>query len=155
MFTPLVALQASKRHSISCHTRPRTSAVADAAAPWLAPETASQGSWLAVSSSECCEYEHCTWFASKSKWNSKLIYGCQSVSQSVSQSVCLVAEPTRKLVTRYYFLSEDAVWKLRSCFCWGPSLTRGRVCSLQFNHSMVRRSRNPRIRPYGSITLTT
>jgi hypothetical protein len=31
-----------------------------------------------------------------------------------------------------------AVWKLRSCFCGTPSLTRGRVCSLQCNHSIVR-----------------
>jgi hypothetical protein len=29
-----------------------------------------------------------------------------------------------------------AVWNLRSCFCRAPSLTRGRVCSLQCNHSM-------------------
>jgi hypothetical protein len=31
-----------------------------------------------------------------------------------------------------------AVWKLRPCFCGAPSLTRGRVCNLQCNHSMVR-----------------
>jgi hypothetical protein len=30
-----------------------------------------------------------------------------------------------------------AVWNLRSCFCGAPSLTRGQVCNLQCNHSMV------------------
>jgi hypothetical protein len=30
-----------------------------------------------------------------------------------------------------------AVWNLRSYFCEAPSLTRGRVCNLQCNHSMV------------------
>jgi hypothetical protein len=36
-----------------------------------------------------------------------------------------------------------AVWNLRSCICGAPSLTRGRVCNLQCNHSIVRvRTRN-------------
>jgi hypothetical protein len=34
-------------------------------------------------------------------------------------------------------LAQDRV-RLRSCFCGEPSLTRGRVCNLQCNHSMVR-----------------
>jgi hypothetical protein len=49
MWAPLVALQTSKRYSISCHTRPRTSGVTDAAT-----------SLIRVSSAGCCEYEHCT-----------------------------------------------------------------------------------------------
>jgi hypothetical protein len=36
-----------------------------------------------------------------------------------------------------------AVWKLRSCFCGAPSLTRGRICTLQCNHLMVRMAQNP------------
>jgi hypothetical protein len=35
------------------------------------------------------------------------------------------------------------VWNLRSCFCGAPSLTRGRVCNLQWNHSMVWVAQNP------------
>jgi hypothetical protein len=34
-----------------------------------------------------------------------------------------------------------AIWNLRPCFCGVPSLTRGRVCSLQCTHSMVHLSR--------------
>jgi hypothetical protein len=30
-----------------------------------------------------------------------------------------------------------AVWNLRFCIYWAPSLTRGRVCNLQCNHSIV------------------
>jgi hypothetical protein len=36
-----------------------------------------------------------------------------------------------------------AVWNLRSCFCGALSLTRGRVCNLQWNHWMVRVAQNP------------
>jgi hypothetical protein len=36
-----------------------------------------------------------------------------------------------------------AVWNLRSCFCGTPSLTRGLVCNLQYNHSMVRVAQDP------------
>jgi hypothetical protein len=35
------------------------------------------------------------------------------------------------------------VGRLLSCLCGTPSLTRGRVCSLQCNHSMVRVAQNP------------
>jgi hypothetical protein len=31
-----------------------------------------------------------------------------------------------------------AVWNLRSCFCGAPSLARGRVWNLQYNHSRSR-----------------
>jgi hypothetical protein len=40
--------------------------------------------------------------------------------------------------------SNVAVWNLRSCFCWVPCLTGGRVCNLQCNHSMVRVAQNPK-----------
>jgi hypothetical protein len=35
------------------------------------------------------------------------------------------------------------VWNLRSYISGAPSLTRGRVCNLQCNHSMVRVAQNP------------
>jgi hypothetical protein len=49
---------------------------------------------------------------------------------TVSQSVCQGIEPTLRLVTRYYFVF--VFWKLLSCLCRAPSLTRGRVCYLSF-----------------------
>jgi hypothetical protein len=49
-----------------------------------------------------------------------------TVSQLVSQSVCLGVEATLELVTRYYFLSKIAVWKLRSCF-FGDALSDERT----------------------------
>jgi hypothetical protein len=36
-----------------------------------------------------------------------------------------------------------AIWDLQSCFCGAPSLTRGLVCNLQRNHSMIRVAQNP------------
>jgi hypothetical protein len=67
----------------------------------------------------------------------------QSVSQSVSQYV-LVSSPLWDLWPDITSCRKVAVRKLRSCFCEAPSLTRGRVCSLQCNHSVVRshRTRN-------------
>jgi hypothetical protein len=65
---------------------------------------------------------------------SKLLYDWQSV---------LVSSTLVGLVTRYYFLSECCCLKFGSCFYGAPSLTRGRVCSLQCNHSMVRVAQNP------------
>jgi hypothetical protein len=56
-------------------------------------------------------------------------------SKSIYDTVCLGVEPTLGLVTRYSSW-KVAVWKLWSCFYGVPSLTRGRVCSLQCNHSM-------------------
>jgi hypothetical protein len=46
-----------------------------------------------------------------------------------------------------------AVWNLRSCFCGAPSLTRGRVCNLRCNHSMVRVAQNPI--PYFTVSPET
>jgi hypothetical protein len=37
-----------------------------------------------------------------------------------------------------------AVCNLRSCICGVPSLTRGRVCNLRSNHSVVRVAQNPK-----------
>jgi hypothetical protein len=37
-----------------------------------------------------------------------------------------------------------AVWNLLSCIYWAPSHTRGRVCNLQCNHSIVRVAQNPK-----------
>jgi hypothetical protein len=62
------------------------------------------------------------WLA-KSK--SKSHYDLRSVSQSVSQSVCLGVEPNLGLLTRDFFFS-----KLLSCLCGAPSLMRSRVCHL-------------------------
>jgi hypothetical protein len=40
----------------------------------------------------------------------------------------------------------SSISKLLSCLCGAPSLTRGRVCNLKCNHSMVRVAQNPK--PY-------
>jgi hypothetical protein len=45
------------------------------------------------------------------------------------------------------------VWNLRYCVYWAPSLTRGRVCNLQCNHSMVRVAQNPK--PYFTVSSKT
>jgi hypothetical protein len=47
-----------------------------------------------------------------------------------------------RLVSRYVG-SQVYVRKLLSCLYGAPSLTRGRACSLQCNHSMVRVTQNP------------
>jgi hypothetical protein len=46
-----------------------------------------------------------------------------------------------------------AVWNLWSCIYGAPSLTRGRVCNLQCNHSMVRVAQNPK--PYFTVSSET
>jgi hypothetical protein len=46
-----------------------------------------------------------------------------------------------------------ALWNLRSCLCGAPSLTRGQVCNLQCNHSMVRVAQNPK--PYFTASSET
>jgi hypothetical protein len=42
---------------------------------------------------------------------------------------------------------------LLSCIYWAPSLTRGRVCNLQCNHSLVRVAQNPK--PYFTVSSET
>jgi hypothetical protein len=59
-------------------------------------------------------------------------------SRSVSMSWCRAQFGTWDQI-----LLPAAVWKLRSCLCGAPSLTRRRVCSFQCNHSMVRVVQNP------------
>jgi hypothetical protein len=78
-----VALQTSKRYSISCHTQPRTLTLPEAEA---------------VSSVQCCEYEHCWWFTSHA--TGKEIQRCQvrrawgplrpSITPSPVQCKCLI-----------------------------------------------------------------
>jgi hypothetical protein len=46
-----------------------------------------------------------------------------------------------------------ALWNLRSCIYCAPSLTRGRVCNLQRNHSIVRVAQNPK--PYFTVSSET
>jgi hypothetical protein len=45
-----------------------------------------------------------------------------------------------------------AVWNLRSCIYWAPSVTRWRVCNLQCNHSIVWVAKNPK--PYFAVSPT-
>jgi hypothetical protein len=61
---------------------------------------------------------------------------------TISQYV-LVSSPLWDLrpdIASYWKVS---VWKLWSCFCETPSPTRGRVCNLQCNHSVVWVVQNP------------
>jgi hypothetical protein len=62
-------------------------------------------------------------------------------SQSVCMSWCRAHSGTcdHILLPVGRFLSESC----RLCLCWASSLTRGLVCSLQCNHSVVRVAQNP------------
>jgi hypothetical protein len=73
-----------------------------------------------------------------------------TVSQSVSQYV-LVSSNLVGLATRYYFLSECCC--LKFAVYWAPSLTRGWVCNLQCNHSIVQVAQNPK--PYFTVSSET
>jgi hypothetical protein len=72
-------------------------------------------------------------------------------SQSVSQSWYRV--PLRDLWPDIISCRNVAVWNLRSCIYGAPSLTRGRVCNLRCNHSMVRVTQNPK--PYFTVLSET
>jgi hypothetical protein len=65
-----------------------------------------------------------------------------SDGQSVSQQV-LVSSTLWDLRPDITSCPNVAVCNLRCCFCGAPSLTRGWVCKLQCNHSMVRVAQNP------------
>jgi hypothetical protein len=52
--------------------------------------------------------------------------------QSVSQYV-KVSSPLRDLCLDITFCQKFVFWKLLSCLCGAPSLTRGRVCHLSFS----------------------
>jgi hypothetical protein len=56
-----------------------------------------------------------------------------TIRLAVSRSVCLGID----LLPDITSCRNVAVWNLRSWFCGAPSLTRGRVCNLQCNHSMI------------------
>jgi hypothetical protein len=83
---------------------------------------------------------------------SKLLCDWKSVNQSVSQYV-LVSSTLVGLATRYYFLSECCCLKFAVLYLLAPSLTRGRVCNLQCNHSIVRVAQNPK--PYFTVSSET
>jgi hypothetical protein len=68
----------------------------------------------------------------------------QSYFTTDSQYV-LVSSPLCALYPDITSCRNVAVWNLASCFCGAPSLTRGRVCNLQCNHSMVRAAQNPAV----------
>jgi hypothetical protein len=69
-------------------------------------------------------------------------WGEVTVRLTVSQYV-LVTSTLVALATRYYFLSECCCLKFAVLHLWAPSLTRGRVCNLQCNHSMILVAQNP------------
>jgi hypothetical protein len=66
----------------------------------------------------------------------------QPASQSVSMSWYRI--PLRDLWPDIISCRNVAVWNLRSCIYWEPSLTRRRVCNLQCNHSIVWVAQNPK-----------
>jgi hypothetical protein len=74
-----------------------------------------------------------------------------TVSQSVSVSWYRV--PMWDLRQDIISFRNVAVWDLRSCIYWAPSLTRERVYNLQCNHSIVRVAQNPK--PYFTVSSET
>jgi hypothetical protein len=85
------------------------------------------------------------------KSKSKLLYDWQSVSQSVSMS--WYRAPLWDLLLDIISCRNVAVRNLRSCIYGAPSLTRGRVCNLQHDHSMARVAQNPK--PYFTVSSET
>jgi hypothetical protein len=84
------------------------------------------------------------YYPSKSK--SKLLYDWQSV--------CMYWYRVPLWDLRPDIIScRNVVWNLRSCIYGAPSLTRGRVCNLQCNHSIVRVAQNPK--PYFTLSSET
>jgi hypothetical protein len=81
------------------------------------------------------------------KPKSKLLYGWQSVSMSWYRV------PLWDLWPDIISCRNVAVWNLLSCIYGAPTLTRGRVCNLRCNHSMVRVSQNPK--PYFTASSET
>jgi hypothetical protein len=80
----------------------------------------------------------CTARSQIAKSKSKLHYDWQSVSMSWYRVLLW------NLRLDIISCRNVAVWNLRSCIYWAPSLTRGRVCNLQCNHSIVRVAQNPK-----------
>jgi hypothetical protein len=75
--------------------------------------------------------------------SSSLLRSEVTLQLTVSQSVCLEIEHPCGTFDQILLPVGVAVSNLRSCFCGTPSLTRGRVCNLQCNLSMVRLAQNP------------
>jgi hypothetical protein len=71
------------------------------------------------------------------QWSESLSKFEVTLRLTVSQQV-LVSSTLVGLATRYYYLSECCCLKFAVLFLWAPSLTRGWVCNLQCNHSIVR-----------------
>jgi hypothetical protein len=89
------------------------------------------------------------WIGSKrlSVAKSKLLYDWQSVNLSWYRV------PLWDLRLDIISYRNVAVWNLRACIYWAPSLTIGRVCNLQCNHSIVRVAQNPK--PYFTVSSET
>jgi hypothetical protein len=77
---------------------------------------------------------------------------CHFHNEYTTQYV-LVSSILVGLATRYYFLSECCCLKFAVCIYWALSLTRGRVCNLQCNHSIVLVVQNPK--PYFTVSSET
>jgi hypothetical protein len=95
----------------------------------------------------------CTSWSHLANWSlfegqkSKLLYDWQSVSMSWYWA------PLSDLRPVIISCWNVAVWNLQSCNCGAPSLTRGRVCNLQCNHSKVWVAQNSK--PYFTVSSET
>jgi hypothetical protein len=72
---------------------------------------------------------------------------------TISQSMSWYRVPLWDLRPDIISCRNVAVWNLRSCIYWAPSLTRGWVCNLQCNHSIVRVTQNQK--PYFTVSSET
>jgi hypothetical protein len=109
----------------------------------MAPERATRTPELRCSNSTCQLIRLISLTEAKSK--SKLLYDWQSVWLGIEYpcGTCDHIISCRNV----------AVWNLRSCICWAPSLTRGRVYNLHCNHSIVQVAQNPK--PYFTVSSET
>jgi hypothetical protein len=91
--------------------------------PWRRTGGGGIDPWLLVwTAGKCQPVFFCLWIKSKSK----LLYDWRSVNQSVSQYV-FGSSQLWDLWPDITSCRSVGVWKLRSCFCGAPSLTRRRV----------------------------
>jgi hypothetical protein len=135
------------------------------AVQWSLMKPESWSGWFPLKSSPTCSYrwlhcdfqkvprEHpnCTVRTLLADWSvsskSKLLYDWQSVSMSWYRV------PLWDLRPNIISCRNVAVWNFRSCIYLAPSLTRGRVCNLQCNHSIVLVAQNPK--PYFTVSSET
>jgi hypothetical protein len=82
-----------------------------------------------------------------SQSKSKLLYDWQSVSMSWYRA------PLWDLRPDIISCRNVAVSNSQSCIYWMSSLTRGQVCNLQCNHSIVQVAQNPK--PYFTVSSET